>query len=189
MNLKKPAKLSRYWIWAGLCLPSVWILIRYGLDEIGYGQVVHETGDWSIGLLFLTLSVTPLRRLLPRQNWPRLLMRRRRAMGVASFGYAALHTVVYLQRKWGHGYIRQEALEPGLLSGWVALAIYAALAVTSNNASVRALRGNWQRLHRLVYLAAVLVFAHWILTALEPSTAYVCAAALCLVEALRFIRR
>jgi methionine sulfoxide reductase heme-binding subunit len=180
---------GKYRIWTLLCIPAVWILWRYASDTINYGQVIHETGDWSFGFLFAALAVTPAQRLFPRHDWPRSLLRQRRALGVASFGYAALHTLVYLERKWGYGYIQQEALQPGLLTGWLALAIYLALAVTSNNASVRALKGGWKRLHRFVYFGAILVFAHWILTAVEPTTAYLCAAALCLVEALRFLRR
>jgi hypothetical protein len=40
-----------------------------------------------------------------------------------------------------------------------------------------------------VYVAAGLAFAHWILTAFDRQTAYVCLAALCVVESLRFVRR
>jgi sulfoxide reductase heme-binding subunit YedZ len=112
----------------------------------------------------------------------------RRALGVASCAYAAFHTLTYLQRKWGYGYILKEGVEPDLLAGWIALLIFALLAITSNDKSVKMLRKNWQRLHRTVYVAAGLVFAHWILTAFERQTAYICLAALCAVELLRFLR-
>lgn len=184
----KHYKLSKYGIWAILTVPGIYILYRYLTDEISYGQVIHETGNWSVGLLFLALAITPLRRLLPTAKWPLWLMFHRRAIGVASFGFAAFHTIVYLERKWGYGYILEEAKDPGILTGWIALAIFLVLTVTSNNASVRALRKNWQHLHRTVYIAAGLTFAHWILTAFEPQTAYICLAALCLVESLRFIK-
>lgn len=189
MDKNTPNWVSKYWLWTLLCIPGLWILIRYVGDTISYGQVIHETGNWSVGLLFAALAVTPARRLFPCQGWPRALLQRRRALGVASFGYAALHTLAYLERKWGYGYIQQEAVQPGLLTGWLALLIYLALAATSNNTAVRKLQGNWRRLHRLVYLAAVLIFVHWILSAVEPLTAYVCGIALCCVEGLRFIRR
>ena len=65
--------------------------------------------------------------------------------------------------------------------------IFLALAITSNNGSVRKLGKKWKSLHRLVYVAAALVFAHWILTAFEPQLAYVVLVALCLVEALRWL--
>jgi sulfoxide reductase heme-binding subunit YedZ len=184
-NLKKS---DRYWIWAALAVPAMYILGRYLNDSISYGQVIHDTGNWSVGLLALALAVTPLRRVLPEARWPRRIMTHRRALGVASFAYAAFHLLTYLQRKWGYGYILKEGVEADLLTGWIALVIFTMLAITSNDKSVRMLRKNWQRLHRTVYVAAGLVFAHWILTALERQTAYICLAALCLVEALRFLR-
>jgi sulfoxide reductase heme-binding subunit YedZ len=180
--------LHKYWIWALLTLPGIYILVRYLTDAISYGQVIHETGDWSVGILFLALAVTPIRRVFSKAKWPRWLMFHRRAIGVASFGYAAFHTITYLERKWGYGYILEEAQDPGLLTGWIALVIFLILAITSNNQSVRALRKNWQNLHRTVYLATGLTFAHWVLTSIEPRTAYITLGALCLVECLRFIR-
>lgn len=181
-------KSNKYWIWAILTVPAMYILGRYLKDSISYGQVINETGNWSVGLLSLALAVTPLRRVLPRAKWPRRIMTYRRALGVASFAYAAFHTLTYLQRKWGYGYILPEGVEPDLLTGWIALVIFSLLAITSNDKSVSVLRKNWQRLHRTVYFAAGLVFAHWILTAFERQTAYICLAALCVVEALRFLR-
>jgi len=189
--MKTPRNLNKsrkYGLWALLAVPALYILGRYLKDAIPYGQVIHDTGNWSIGLLSLALAVTPLRRVLPEARWPRWLMTHRRALGVASFAYAALHTSTYLQRKWGYGYILKEGVEPDLLTGWLALTIFLLLAITSNDASVRALRRNWQRLHRTVYVAAGLVFAHWILTALERQTAYICLAVLCAIELLRFFK-
>jgi sulfoxide reductase heme-binding subunit YedZ len=108
-------------------------------------------------------------------------------MGVASFAYAALHTIAYLEKKWGADLIVTEGLKPGIATGWLALAIYLVLAITSNNRSVRSLGRSWKTLHRSVYAAAALVFAHWILTAFEPQLAFTVLAALCAVEALRWI--
>ena len=189
--MKAPRNLNKsrkYGIWAILVVPAAYILVRYLQDAIPYGQVIHDTGNWSVGLLSLALAATPLCRVLPEAKWPRWIMAHRRALGVASFAYAALHTLTYLQRKWGYGYILKEGVEPDLLTGWIALLIFLPLAITSNDKSVRVLRRNWQRLHRTVYFAAGLVFAHWILTALERQVAYICLATLCVVELLRFVR-
>ncbi len=180
--------LHKLWIWAALAVPGIYILVRYLTDAISYGQVIHETGDWSVGFLFAALAVTPFCKLLPKAKWPRWFMRQRRAIGVASFGYAAFHTITYLERKWGYGYILEEAQDPGLLTGWIALTIFLLLAITSNNQSVRLLRKNWQHLHRTVYLATALTFAHWVITSIEPGTAYITLGALCAVEVLRFVR-
>jgi methionine sulfoxide reductase heme-binding subunit len=182
-------KSGKYGVWAMLSVPAIHILVRYLIDSISYGQVIHETGDWSVAFLSLALAVTPLRRVLPKARWPRWLLGHRRALGVASFAYAAFHTVTYLQRKWGYGYILKEGVEPDLLTGWIAFVIFMALALTSNDQSIKVLRRNWQRLHRTVYIAAGLVFAHWILTAFDRQTAYICLMAMLVVEMLRFVRR
>jgi sulfoxide reductase heme-binding subunit YedZ len=114
----------------------------------------------------LTLAVTPLRLMFPSAGWTGWLMRRRRYIGVAAFGYAALHTGVYLQRLGAFGALA-EAAEPGLLTAWLAIAVFVPLAGTSNDWAVRKLRRAWKRLHRWVYAAAVLTFAHWLLVAFD----------------------
>lgn len=190
MALQKLHFLSiKYLVWLIFCIPGIHILVRFLTDAMTYGQTILETGNWSVGFLFVVLAVTPLRRLFPNTWLANWLMLHRRAIGVASFGYAAFHTFVYLERKWGYGYILPEAKNPDLLTGWMAFAVFLVLAVTSNNQSVRLLRKNWQHLHRTVYIAAGLTFAHWVLTSIEPQTAYICLGALCLVECLRFVRR
>ena len=182
-------KTTKYWVWILLTVPSIWILVSYLRDVISYGQVIHLTGDWSVGLLFAALTITPLRRIFPNAALVKWLLFHRRALGVASFAYAAFHTLVYLEKKWGYGYILSEGIKLPLLTGWIALLIFLLLSITSNNKSIRLLRNNWQRLHRTVYLATALTFTHWILTAFEPQTAYIVLALLCLVESLRFVKR
>jgi len=63
-----------------------------------------------------------------------------------------------------------------------------ALAVTSNDASVRWLRRRWQRLHRLVYIAAILTFAHWVLSAFEPVPGWIHLGVLAALEVYRLLR-
>ena len=60
-----------------------------------------------------------------------------------------------------------------------------ALAVTSNDASARLLRRRWKLLHRGVYAAAVLTFAHWILSAFDPIPGAIHLAVLVALEAIR----
>ena len=159
---------SPYFLWLLLGLPGAVVVVRYATGATFYGEVVHVTGDLSARLLIATMAVTPLRLMFPGRAWVKWLVPRRRYLGVAAFGYATLHTVVYLVRTGVLGDILADAAEPGLLTGWLALAIFVPLAITSNDASVRWLRRTWSRLHRWVYAGAVLTFAHWILTAFDP---------------------
>lgn len=179
--------ISRLILWAALAAPAGVIAWRYAIDTMSYGQVVHATGDWSVWLLIVTLATTPLRMALPRARWPVWLVRERRALGVAVFGYALFHLAVYAWRKAELALILDEGLRPDLLSGWIAFVVFTALAITSNDASVARLKRNWKRLHRLVYPAAALTILHWLLTAFSPTQALVHAAILLAVEALRLV--
>ena len=176
---------SPWFLWLLLAFPAAVTIVRYSTGATFYGEVVHSTGQLSAQLLILTMAVTPLQLMFGRRGWIRWLIQRRRYFGVASFGYAALHTVVYLIRTGAFGDILAEAAEPGLLTGWIALAIFLPLAVTSNDASVRRLRRLWKRLHRWVYAAAVLTFAHWVLTAFDPVPGLIHLAVLAALEAIR----
>lgn len=176
---------SPYFLWLLLALPGAVTILRYATGATFYGEVVHATGDLSAQLLIATMAVTPLKLMFPGRGWVRWLLRRRRYLGVAAFGYAVLHTVVYLIRIGVFGDILADAAEPGLLTGWLALAIFIPLAVTSNDASVRRLRRLWKRLHRWVYAAAILTFAHWVLTAFDPVPGLVHLSVLAVLEAYR----
>lgn len=156
-----------------MTVPAVWIVARYATDIITYGAAVHETGLWSAGFLVAALLVTPLRRVWPRAYIAKFALRHRRALGVASFGFAALHTGIYLWRKIPLGRVISEGQRPGLALGWIALAIFIPLAVTSHNRAVRAMGMKWQALHRTVYLAAGLTFAHAILSSGRPGLSYI----------------
>lgn len=164
-------QITRFLLWAVLAAPGALLLQRYLTGANFYGQVVHLSGRWALYTLLMALAVTPIRLLWPGRAWSGWLLRSRRYLGVASFAYAALHTAVYLQRKGDPGRVLAQALEPGLGTGWLALALFVPLAVTSNDFSVRWLRRGWKRLHRLVYPAAFLVMAHWLLTAFDRTTA------------------
>jgi len=150
-----------------LSLPFVWLVNAYRTGDMFYGEVVHVSGELSARLLILTLAVTPLRLLFANARWPAWLLHQRRYFGVASFMYALLHTVVYIQKKASLSLIWQEAMSFNMWSGWLAFCIFLLLAVTSNDASVRRLRRTWKKLHRWVYPAALLVFAHWVFIAFD----------------------
>lgn len=178
---------SRPLLWLILALPGAWIVYHWAAepDAYGYGHAIGDSGDWAAWLLMLTLAATPLRLLFRGQNWTARLIRRRRDLGVASFAYAAMHTAIYLADKPSIAVIAAEFGAPDMLTGWLALALFAPLAATSNDVAMRALRRSWKRLHRLVYPAAILAFAHWALAAFDPTTAYIHMAALGAIEMLR----
>ena len=156
-------------LWIVLAIPWCTIISLYVTDDYTYGQFILASGDWSAWLLMATLAISPLKLMFPNSRWPLWLLQRRRYFGVASFMYAAPHVVAYLVRLPTER-VMSEMVELDIMTGWIALAIFLPLAVTSNNTAMRALGRRWKLLHRLVYIAAILTFAHWILTAFDPLT-------------------
>ena len=158
---------SRYFLWIVLALPCIWLVNAYRVGDLYYGEVIHVSGELSARLLMLTMAVTPLRLMFGKARWPAWLLHRRRYLGVAAFFYAALHTSVYVQKKASLALIWQESTSFSMWSGWLAFCIFLLLAITSNDAAVKRLRRTWKKLHRWVYLAALLGFAHWIFIAFD----------------------
>lgn len=180
---------SRIFVWAVLFGPVVWLSWRYLTGALFYGEFIHVTGELSARLLIVTLAVTPLRNLFPRKRWTIWLVRQRRYLGLAVFAYAVPHLIAYVVKLRDATRIFWESIEPGMLTGWLAMLIFVALAITSNNASVRKLGKRWKLLHRFVYVASILTFLHWVLTAFNPLEGYVHAAILIGIQALRFMPR
>lgn len=180
---------SRYFLWAVLALPFVGLINAIRADDLVYGELIHISGEFSARLLMLSLAITPLRLFFNKSNWPNWLLQRRRYFGVAAFVYALLHTVVYLDRKLGSGLLFQEAAEFSMWTGYLALLIFVPLAITSNDASVRRFRRRWKKLHRWVYLAALLTFAHWIFIAFDFVPGLIHFLVLLLLEAYRIWKR
>jgi len=180
---------SRPFLWLVLALPGLWIGWRWLMtpDEYGYGHAIGESGDWAAWLLMATLAVTPIKLLFRKQGWAIWLMRRRRDLGVASFAYAAGHTVMYLWKKGSLGLVLAELDQDFILVGWLALALFVPLAVTSNDLSMRRLKRSWKSLHRLVYPAAVLTFLHWVWSAFDPTTAWIHVGILAAIELVRIV--
>ncbi len=172
-------------VWLLLAAPGAFLIWRYATGVMGYGSFVTWSGDIAVWLLILALAVTPLRTLFSG-GWTRFFVRRRRDFGVASFAYACGHLVVYAMRKADVDLILSEATGLGMLAGWLAFFIFIPLALTSNNLSIRLLKGSWRKLHWLVYPAAALTMAHWFLTAYEPTVAIVHAVILGVLLGLRF---
>ena len=158
---------SRYLVWVLLALPGVLLLYGFARQWFYYGEVLHISGKLSAWLLVFALAITPLRLLFTGAGWIRWLLRRRRCLGVAAFAYGLLHAVVYVDRQASAAVVFDASLSFDMWTGWVALAILLLLALTSNDASVRGMGRAWKKLHRWVYAAAVLAFAHWVFIAFD----------------------
>ena len=148
--------------WILLSVPAILMLRSfYAGDRIAM-DMLHPTGEWSARFMIVAMILSPLLSLLGPRPWLSWLIQRRRALGVAAFAYAVLHLVFYLIDMGNIDDMIAEFLALGIWTGWAAMLFFVPLALTSNDASMRALKSGWKRLQRLVYPAAVLVLVHWI---------------------------
>jgi methionine sulfoxide reductase heme-binding subunit len=139
----------------------LWKALDDGLGANPIEFVTHSTGDWTLILILATLSVTPLRRTT-RQYW---LIGIRRMIGLFAFFYGTLHflTYIWLDKFFDiHEMLKDIAKRPFITIGFSAFVLMIPLALTSTAGSIRRLGGrNWQRLHRLIYLTAILGVVHY----------------------------
>jgi methionine sulfoxide reductase heme-binding subunit len=183
-NMLRNTLNSPYFFWLLLALPSFGMLYGvYNGDNLK--GLLHPTGEFAARFMILCLMITPLQMLFSSRAWPYWLMRRRRYIGVAAFGYAALHTLFYVVDLNSFSKVVEELLEAGIWTGWIAFLIFVPLAVTSNDWSIRTLRKSWKPLQRWVYPAAVLTLAHWLLVSHDPAAALIHFTPLAALEAYR----
>jgi methionine sulfoxide reductase heme-binding subunit len=132
-----------------------------GLGANPIEVITHSTGDWTLILILTTLSITPLRRIT-HQYW---LIGVRRMIGLFAFFYGTLHflTYIWLDKFFDiHEMLKDIVKRPFITVGFSAFILMIPLALTSTTWSIRRLGGkNWQRVHRLIYLTAVLGVVHY----------------------------
>ena len=151
-----------YFVWALLSLPAIPMVAGLASAGATPESLLHPTGEFAARFMIAAMAVSPLRTVFPRAGWLRWLSAQRRALGLAAFGYAVLHTALYVIDMATLRNIFVEFLELGIWTGWAAFALFLPLAVTSNDAALRALGRRWPALHRVVYAAAALTLVHWI---------------------------
>lgn len=155
-----PALLIAFAIYSDFALGSRYL----GSDPIKEAE--HHFGEWTLRFLLATLAITPLRGIT-HWNW---MARHRRTLGLYAFAYGVLHLTVWaildvqviIDDLVGWDTIREDLLErPFITIGMLALLLMLPLAVTSTKRMMARLGRSWRKLHRLVYLVAVLGLIHF----------------------------
>src|SRR3974390_2153324 len=157
-------------------VPAIWWFWLGAIDRLGADplrELEHALGLWALRFLIFTLAITPLRQLVGVN-----LLRYRRALGLLAFYYVLLHLMTYLVLDQGLDFdaIWADILKrPYIPIGMTCFTVLLPLAATSSNLAIRRLGGKvWQRLHRFVYLAAILAARHFLLSVkswpIEPLT-------------------
>lgn len=149
--------------WLACLAPALWLAYGVYAGSLGPNPieaVTHATGDWTLRLLLASLAVTPARRLLRLPE----LIRFRRMLGLWAFFYGFLHlmTWVWLDKffdpseMWAD--VQKRRFVTAGMAGFLCLV---PLAATSTAGWIRRLGRNWQRLHRLAYVAAGAGVVHY----------------------------
>ena len=167
MRMLKPDSKQFKIIKAGLfllaCVPFLRLFIFAYLDQLGANPleaITRNTGDWTLYLLCITLSITPLRRLT---GWTWLIALRR-MMGLFTFFYASLHFLAFL---WFDHFFDVQAMlldvvkRPFIAMGFATFLLLLPLAITSTNSMMRKLGKRWKTLHQLIYLIIIMGLLHF----------------------------
>lgn len=168
-KVRKAAKSNGGWLRAGMHLLglSALALLAYHflLDNLTANPIQfieQQLGQAAANMLVLSLAVTPLVTLT---GW-KALIRHRRTLGLYAFFYFSLHLLTFAVLDYGLDWgelLRLTAEKPFILAGALAGLILLALAATSYKVWMKRMGKNWQRLHKMVYLAGGLVVLHYIL--------------------------
>lgn len=138
-----------------------WLVWSFFDDPINPIQAtIQRSGYYALVFLVLSLAATPL------NTWFgfRPALKVRRTLGLFAFMFAGLHFLTFSVIDYGLDWnlLRGAIFEkPYILIGLTSLTILLALAITSFRWWMKRMGKNWQRLHRLVYLAAPLVVVHY----------------------------
>jgi sulfoxide reductase heme-binding subunit YedZ len=153
-------------LWGACLAPFALIVLRIiGFHGLSLGadpvqELLNVFGKTALNLLLLTLCITPIR----RSTGINRLISFRRLLGLFAFFYAVLHFTTYLGLDlgfaWDHVF-EDIAKRPYITVGFTALLMLIPLAATSTNRIQRALGRNWVKLHRLVYVIALLGVVHF----------------------------
>jgi sulfoxide reductase heme-binding subunit YedZ len=178
----------------GALLPLAILIWDYYHNQLTVNpiqEMTFRTGKTALVLLVLSLAVTPVqtvtgvRKVIPLRKW----------LGLYAFFYAGIHFLIFVWLDYGLNWgLLQEAIfeKRYALVGFAAFLILIPLAITSTKGWMRRLGKNWKRLHRLVYLAGLLVVVHfvWLVKAdIREPLAYGVGIVLLLVLRLPPVRR
>src|SRR5450631_2546123 len=151
--------------WVACLSPFALLVYQAVTNTLGpdpTSTITLTTGYNALLLLILSLAVTPLRHLSPGLIW---LIKFRRLIGLFAFFYATLHLATYiaLYMNFDLSVFKTDITKRRfIIAGFAAWSLLLPLAATSTTWAIRKMGGkNWNRLHKLVYLAAVCAIIHY----------------------------
>ncbi|MEY3792123.1 MAG: Sulfoxide reductase heme-binding subunit YedZ [Pseudomonadota bacterium] len=161
-------KLNQIYIKRFIFILSLWPILSIGIDilqnNLGANPIEfieRHFGKWTLIFLCLTLSMTPLRKITHINQW----ILYRRMLGLFTFFYASIHLLCYIGLDYQFAWVdikNDISKHRYVLVGFLGWLLLLPLAITSSDNMIRKLKSNWKRLHRLIYLIAILGVLHFV---------------------------
>lgn len=151
------------WFWTHIWAVLMALILLFAPEQ--WKLLTPYSGYTAVGFLVVTLSLNPIKSLLPKWIFITKLNRYRRQLGVAVFSYAVIHVVCFIIKRGGFAKTLPYLLHPAIIPVFfIALPILFTLTLTSNQYSIRKLTiAKWKSLHKKVYFAEIAIILHMIL--------------------------
>lgn len=187
----KDIKFAKFVLFINALVPLAllgWDAYNHRLGANPLEFITHTTGTLTLVFLVISLAVTPLRKIL-ELPW---MIKLRRMTGLYAFFYGTLHLLTYL---WFDKVFNLSAViddtvkRPFILFGMLSFFLMVPLAITSTNSMIKRLGGKrWNRLHRLVYIAAIAGVVHyWMLVKADTRIPLIFAAVIAVLLGYRVL--
>ena len=145
-------------------IPFLFITYKIFFNKLGpepVKEITHFTGEWTLIFICLTLSMSPLKKLTNINYWVKV----RRMFGLFVFFYATLHLLTYVGIDYRFSWqpIFEDVVKKKyIFVGFAAWVLLIPLTITSSQKMMLLLKQNWKKLHRLIYVIAILGSLHFI---------------------------
>ena len=145
-------------------IPFLFITYKIFFNKLGpepVKEITHFTGEWTLIFICLTLSMSPLKKLTSINYWVKL----RRMFGLFVFFYASMHLLTYVGIDYRFSWrpIFEDVVKKKyIFVGFAAWVLLIPLTITSSQKMMLLLKQNWKKLHRLIYVIAILGSLHFI---------------------------
>ena len=145
-------------------IPFLVITYKIFFNKLGpepVKEITHFTGEWALIFICLTLSMSPLKKLTNLNNWVNV----RRMLGLFVFFYTSLHLLTYvgIDHRFNWQPILNDVVKKKyIFVGFAAWVLLIPLTITSSQKMMLLLKEKWKKLHRLIYVIAILGSLHFI---------------------------
>ena len=145
-------------------IPFIIIIYKIFFNKLGpepVKEITHFTGEWTLIFICLTLAMSPLKKFTNLNFWIKV----RRMLGLFVFFYASLHLLTYVGIDYRFSWqpIFDDVVKKKyIFVGFAAWVLLIPLAVTSSQKMMMLLKQYWKKLHRLIYVIAILGSLHFI---------------------------